>query len=357
MPVSFSPPSSWKNGVPPMIVVVGQSGAGKSDFINLAIGKARQAVGHTLASETSQVTLIDFTLRGNHCALIDCPGFDDSHGREDASILEELGGYLTAIDPTGGHITGILFMHKISYNRFTSLQSRISRTIANMCGQPAMKNAVICTTHWDTVPQELGEQRLAELCDQPGWSEMVQNGTKIVRHSNKSEYTAWAGSSVTPQSNAQGIVCDMITQGPVSLQIVKELRSGTKVADTAAGRVVDDEKIRQQKEQAEREIADARREKERVQQQMAQALWEAEQQAEKARREAEAVRAANERAAAAREKARQEAAEAQVRREREIEHANAIRIMTLQREREEAEARYHEAERRRVELENSRDNC
>ncbi|KAH7102377.1 hypothetical protein BKA62DRAFT_112959 [Auriculariales sp. MPI-PUGE-AT-0066] len=352
MSVSFSPPSSWKDGIPPVIVVVGQSGAGKSDFINHATGNGNQAVGHTLASETSHVTLIDCTVRGKVCALIDCPGFDDTSGRADVSILEELAGYIRAIDPTGGHnhITGILFLHKISDNRFTVRQARISRTIAKICGEPAMKNAVICTTHWDTVSETLGKQRLAELCEKPGWSEMVQNGTKTVHHSNKSDYAAWAGSSVTPQSNAQGIIWDMLKNGPVPLQIIEELKRGTKLVNTAAGQVIDEE-IRKHREQAQQEIAEVKREMAQAQREMTHALKEAQERTEQARRDVEAAHSAKEKVLL------QQVADAHKRKEEEIERANNVQQRALEQEKRHWENKFNESEQRRRQLENSRGGC
>ncbi|KAH7102379.1 P-loop containing nucleoside triphosphate hydrolase protein [Auriculariales sp. MPI-PUGE-AT-0066] len=351
MPVSFSPPSSWKNGIPPIIVVVGQSGAGKSDFINHATGNGNQAVGHTLASETSHVTLIDCTVRGKVCALIDCPGFDDTGDRSDVSIFNELAGYIHAIDPTGGHnhITGILFVHRISDNRFTTLQSRIARTIAKICGEPAMKNAVICTTHWDTIPEKLGKQRLTELREKPGWSQMVQNGTKTVRHSNKSDY-AWADSSVTPQKNAQNIIRDMLKNGPVPLQIIEELKRGTKLVNTAAGQVISED-IRKYTKKAQQEIADVKREMEQAQHKMAHDLKKAQERTEQARRDVEAAHSAKEKAL------RRQAADALKRKEKELERANNDKREALREEKRHWEHKYKESEMRRKELQNSRGGC
>jgi DNA repair exonuclease SbcCD ATPase subunit len=54
-----------------------------------------------------------------------------------------------------------------------------------LCGPNALKNIVLSTTMWEQVDIADGEQREAELVDNPEfWGWMVQNGSQVTRHMN-----------------------------------------------------------------------------------------------------------------------------------------------------------------------------
>ena len=65
------------------ILVIGETGAGKSTLINNLLGKEVAAVGHTLESETVEVKPHELSVEGVPVVVYDTPGMDDTEGDED----------------------------------------------------------------------------------------------------------------------------------------------------------------------------------------------------------------------------------------------------------------------------------
>jgi len=144
-------------------------------------------------------------------------------------------------------VTGVLFLHRITDNKFSPTANRISNMLKSLCGKAAMNHLMLCTTMWDQVSEQLGNDRLAELCEMTGaWKDMVDMGasTAVI-------------SSVKPNAKkeAENIVEELITNArPVQLAIQDEmLNQGKSVAETAAGMVLT-EHLREVQEEAERNM-------------------------------------------------------------------------------------------------------
>jgi predicted GTPase len=52
-------------------------------------------IGHGVRSETSDIGVYDWTAPdGRVFALVDTPGFDDSNGKSDSDVLDQIAGFL-----------------------------------------------------------------------------------------------------------------------------------------------------------------------------------------------------------------------------------------------------------------------
>jgi predicted GTPase len=64
-------------------------------FIQLVTGDPRINIGHGVRSETSEIGVYDWTAPdGRVFALVDSPGFDDSNGKTDTDVLDQIAGFL-----------------------------------------------------------------------------------------------------------------------------------------------------------------------------------------------------------------------------------------------------------------------
>ena len=143
-------------------------------------------------------------------------------------------------------MTGVLFLHRITDNKFSQTAGRISNMLKSLCGDAAMSHLTLCTTMWDKVSQEEGDDRFDELCETSTWKEMVEKGASISLISSVSP---------TAKADAEKIINDLILNvPPVELAIQDEMISqGKTVGETGAGQVLT-ESIRKAREEAEREV-------------------------------------------------------------------------------------------------------
>ncbi|KAH7908654.1 P-loop containing nucleoside triphosphate hydrolase protein [Hygrophoropsis aurantiaca] len=170
------------------ILLLGQTGAGKSTFINAAAEKEVATVGHSLqscTSETSAVTLTHPNKPGCEVILIDTPGFDDSWA-EDKEILARIVGWLkkTNIAPTG-----IIYLHEISQSRNNADGQTDAMNPVKLSNHVIAGRIVLATTKWKTLrDQTVGDRRQEELASQ--WQGMLDHGSKAVRFAD-SHQSAW----------------------------------------------------------------------------------------------------------------------------------------------------------------------
>ena len=65
------------------ILVIGETGTGKSTLINNLLGKEVAPVGHSMRAKTLDVTPHEVAVEGVPVVVYDTPGLDDARGEED----------------------------------------------------------------------------------------------------------------------------------------------------------------------------------------------------------------------------------------------------------------------------------
>ena len=143
-------------------------------------------------------------------------------------------------------VTGVLYLHRISDNKFSQTADRVSNMVKSLCGDVAMDHLTLCTTMWDTVPDEEGYDRFDELCETATWRTMISNGAGTAMISNVSP---------TAKADAEKIVSELIKNAPtVKLAIQDEMiNQGKTVLQTGAGQVLD-QHLREVRAEAERKM-------------------------------------------------------------------------------------------------------
>jgi GTP-binding protein EngB required for normal cell division len=178
-------------------LVLGQTSAGKSSFINLLIhrgdpraGALRTAeIGHSLRSCTSNVNEYSCAADdGRRFNLIDTPGFDDTT-RSDAEVLTTIATYLALQYQRGRRIHGIIFLHRIVDVRLSASAIKMAETVKRMCGEDFYGYVALVTNMWQLLKdQETGNQRERELLTHPKfWGDFLHAYPPTFQHRNTRE--------------------------------------------------------------------------------------------------------------------------------------------------------------------------
>ena len=122
-------------------------------------------------------------------------------------------------------LSGVIYLHRISDNRFGGTAGRNFDMFRKLCGDAALKNVVLVTNMWSGVPPDVGNARESELSS--NFFKLATNkGAQMVRHYD------------TAQS-AHGIIRMIVAKRPVVLQIQRELVDEHKdIVNTTAGEAV-----------------------------------------------------------------------------------------------------------------------
>ena len=122
----------------------------------------------------------------------------------------------------GSKLSGIIYIHRISDNRFGGVAGRNFNMFRKLCGYTALKNAVLVTNMWDEVSYSVGEARERELSGR-FFRLVLDHGALMTRHNN------------TVQS-AHNVIRRILRNDPMVLRIQRELVDERRdIVNTTAG--------------------------------------------------------------------------------------------------------------------------
>lgn len=94
------------------ILIVGETGTGKSTLINNLVGKDMVEVGHSFESKTDKITKVSMVIEDVPVALYDTPGLSDSKCHHDTEYLNQMERILK-----GGEIQLVIYCLKLTETR------------------------------------------------------------------------------------------------------------------------------------------------------------------------------------------------------------------------------------------------
>ena len=128
----------------------------------------------------------------------------------------------------GAKLAGVIYVHRISDDRFGGLAAKNFRMFRELCGEKTLKNVIIMTNMWGRVTPQQGVDREQQLKDNY-FKAAIEKGARLCRHNN------------TPKS-ARTILRMILENQPAVLKIQRELIDERKdIGPTGAGKELDRE--------------------------------------------------------------------------------------------------------------------
>ncbi|KAF6756358.1 P-loop containing nucleoside triphosphate hydrolase protein [Ephemerocybe angulata] len=180
-----------------IIPVMGATGAGKSYFINTLLratgNKEVAIVGSELNSCT--VDLLPVRIKGlsskyealeeGDVILVDSPGFDDTRD-SDIEILKRIAKWLKKSCKEGAMLGGVIYVHDISQDRFSTTARKNLEMFQHLCGDFALHKVMLLTSKWGRESGRDFGAREKELCDRH-WRSMLEGKARSMRFGGKKE--------------------------------------------------------------------------------------------------------------------------------------------------------------------------
>ncbi|PPQ70200.1 hypothetical protein CVT25_011551 [Psilocybe cyanescens] len=176
---------------------MGVTGVGKSTFINTILGEERVTVGHNLESCTTEMNAVpvdtsqlgrDFPcLENRRLLLVDTPGFNSAE-TEDVEVLEKTAMWLKRTYNTQV-LGGVIYLHDISIERYTSTARKTLYMFSQICGQDALDRIALGATKVNRLTEGEASKRLDRL-KESHWKTMINEGLRVFPV-DKNSSAAW----------------------------------------------------------------------------------------------------------------------------------------------------------------------
>ncbi|TDL17133.1 hypothetical protein BD410DRAFT_776447 [Rickenella mellea] len=185
-------PSAGISDEDSVVLVIGPSGSGKSEFINIATRSTKMVVHHGLESGTLQVQSASCPSPLNKrrgVVFVDTPAFDNNWASI-AEVERRIRHWLEKNGKRNNTISGILYLHRISDARMTIPPLASLSRLGDLCkGGDIGEKIYLLTTMWNEKNKKVGAQREVEI-KQKYWAEMISQGSKVFRFERTHE-SAW----------------------------------------------------------------------------------------------------------------------------------------------------------------------
>lgn len=122
----------------------------------------------------------------------------------------------------GAKLAGVIYVHRISDDKFGGLAAKNFRMFRKLCGEKTLKNVVLMTNMWGRVTPQQGAAREQQLREEH-FKAATDKGAQLCRHNNTVE-------------SARAILRKILQNQPFVLKIQRELiDEGKEIGDTGAG--------------------------------------------------------------------------------------------------------------------------
>lgn len=201
MPPSHRSQNKPRDSIPPseirstdiVILVLGTTGSGMSNFINVLTGMRPEDGAHAYISCTEDVIAYPYYRGAQRYVFVDTPGFSPILASQKVAF-EKIAEWLAATyRETRLQFNGVIYIRRITETRRSRFERTSFRICANLIGNEAAHRVRLVTTMWDD-PQDgsglsAGVDRENRLKEEQ-WGSLINEGAMCERFLNTPE-SAW----------------------------------------------------------------------------------------------------------------------------------------------------------------------
>ncbi|KAL4071608.1 hypothetical protein V8B97DRAFT_1870865, partial [Scleroderma yunnanense] len=170
-----------------VILVMGTTGSGMSNFINKLTGMAAERGTQALGSCTIDVRAYAYSRGTKRFIFVDTPGFNSSSQPQNV-VLNKIAHWLETIYRTSVQLAGIIYTYRLTDTPIPDAQLTALQILTALCGDEAACQVYLVTTMWDEV--NVDDAVAAENTIKTKWQLLLDAGSRYERFHNTME-SAW----------------------------------------------------------------------------------------------------------------------------------------------------------------------
>ncbi|KAG6328377.1 hypothetical protein ID866_10712, partial [Astraeus odoratus] len=170
-----------------VILVLGSSGSGMSNFINKLTGMEPEPGAGALVPCTRDIYAYACDSGGQRFVFVDTPGFDGTIS--ESTLLRELAAFLKMTYGMSIILTGIVYTRRITDDYSSRVDAGSIQLLSALCGNEAANCVRLITTMWDEIDEKSAAMRENDLKDSL-WRSLLTSGACYERFNNTFD-AAW----------------------------------------------------------------------------------------------------------------------------------------------------------------------
>ncbi|KAL4071611.1 hypothetical protein V8B97DRAFT_410779 [Scleroderma yunnanense] len=170
-----------------VIMFLGSTCSGMSNFINKLTGMPPECVAHSHGSCTIDVKAYACDRDGKRFIFVDTPGFNSSQSQN--VVLKKIAYWLETAHTKSIKLIGVVYTQRITDAHVTHAELTSLRTFAALCGNEVASQVRLVTTMWDQANVASAEKR-EDVMKAELWKALLDAGACYERFHN-TEGSAW----------------------------------------------------------------------------------------------------------------------------------------------------------------------